>query len=72
VYTQRAVHEIKQPTGVNAKMITIEYKWTTEDATHSKCVDFDTNDDLHALELAERFKANVIPANALNSWFDYA
>jgi hypothetical protein len=72
VYTKRAVHESKQPTGVNAKMITIEYKWTTEDATHSECVDFDTDDDLHALELAERFKANVIPANALNSWFDYA
>ena len=53
-------------------MITIEYKWTTEDATHSKCVDFDTDNDLHALELAERFKAHVIPANALTAWFDYA
>jgi len=53
-------------------MITIKYNWTTEEATHSKCVDFDTTDDLHALELAERFKANVIPANALTAWFDFA
>ena len=69
MYTERAVtrNELR-----SHKMITIEYKWTTEDATHSKCVDFDTDDDLHALELAERFKANVIPANALNFWFDYA
>ena len=57
-------------------MITIKYQWTTENSgfayAHSKCVDFDTDDDLHALELAERFKANVVPANALNSSFDYA
>ena len=53
-------------------MITIKYNWTTEETTHSKCVDFDTTDDLHALELAERFKTNVFPANALTAWFDYA
>jgi len=57
-------------------MITIKYNWTTENAgfayAHSQLIDLDTDDDLHALELAERFKANVIPANALTAWFDFA
>ena len=57
-------------------MITIKYQWTTENAVfayaHIQLIDFDTDDDLHALELAERFKANVVPANALNFSFDYA
>ena len=76
MYTKRAVHENEHNQLRAYKMITIEYKWTTEKLgfayAHSKRVDFDTDDDLHALELAERFKANIIPANALTAWFDYA
>jgi hypothetical protein len=52
-------------------MITIKYNWTTEHGVYSKCVSFDTEDDLHALELADRIKQTIYPADAVTTWFDF-